>query len=162
MYILAFPCGSLYTTDDNNNNNNVCSFHLGYIRTFNTAREQLYPVRHYTDALASQWRITVFLVSSFTILYITGDNPVDIVLHFVDSFKQHNITLIENTQQKIVNYNGTIVDLGRVISIPDGSLSFVVLVLLTQILLSVLSNVEGELLNYTYANGRNVGKIASV
>ncbi|XP_057322393.1 uncharacterized protein LOC130665811 [Microplitis mediator] len=116
----------------------------GYIRTFNTAREKLYPVRYYTYALASQWRVAVFLVSSFTILYVTGDNPVDIVLHFVDSFKQHNITLIENAQQKIVSNNGTIVDLGRVISIPDGSLSFVVLILLTQIFLSFLSNVEDD------------------
>lgn len=116
----------------------------GYIQIFNTAREKLFPARHFTFALMSIWKIVVFFVSALTILYLNGDNIVNIFTKLGQIFGEHNLTLIEDFNKREVYYNGTIVSLETMISIKNGSLTFTISILLTQILLSIISNVEGK------------------
>ncbi|CAD6243771.1 GSCOCG00013134001-RA-CDS [Cotesia congregata] len=116
----------------------------GYIQIFNSAREKLFPARHFTFALISIWKIVVFFASALTILYLNGDNIVHIFTKLGQTFGEHNLTLIEDFNKREVYYNGTIVSLETIISIKNGKFIFTISILLTQILLSILSNVEDD------------------
>ncbi|KAH0547067.1 uncharacterized protein LOC123268674 [Cotesia glomerata] len=116
----------------------------GYIQIFNSAREKLFPARHFTFALISIWKIVVFFVSALTILYLNGDNIVQIFTKLGQTFGEHNLTLIEDFNKREVYYNGTIFSLEKIISIKNGKFTFTISILLTQILLSILSNVEDD------------------
>ncbi|KAH0546834.1 uncharacterized protein LOC123269162 [Cotesia glomerata] len=68
----------------------------GFLSPFVKARKNLEPVKHYTFALVSIWKIIVFIASSLMILSFNGIETKKIFSMFESAFSQHNVTIIPN------------------------------------------------------------------
>lgn len=107
------------------------------------ARKNLEPVKHYTFALVSIWKIIVFTASSLMILSFNGIDPKKIFSTFESAFSQHNVTIIpningeEDSQSPYYSFESIIITKG---------LNFPILVVFFQIFLSTVIYMKRKLI----------------